>query len=325
MAKKHKIPMLDYKFRFVYKTINLINGKIYVGQHSTNDKNKDIKYIGNGITRQSRANYNDNLFHRADRKYRYSNFKRVLIQFCDSQGELDKKEVFWMNSFNSMMPNGYNMVLNAGGGYVNKEHYEKLSKKYKGRFLTEEQKKKISIANSGRGHYLYGKSLLEETKCKISKANNGKVRTSEVKERISNTLKKKYRSGEVKHPMKGKRHSEESKRKNSESHKGKIASEETKQKMSESRTGEKNHRFGKKFSHSEEIKKKLAKKVICPYCNKKGGYSGMISWHFDNCKKNPNVKPKERELIECPHCEKSSTNKSNMTRWHFDNCKNKAV
>ena len=27
------------------------------------------------------------------------------------------------------------------------------------------------------------------------------------------------------------------------------------------------------------------KTIVCPYCNKVGGYSGMKRYHFDNCPK----------------------------------------
>lgn len=61
----------------VYITINLCNGKLYIGVHKTNPDVFD-GYIGNGIYRQSQAN-KDYAFHSAVRKYGYSNFKRITI------------------------------------------------------------------------------------------------------------------------------------------------------------------------------------------------------------------------------------------------------
>lgn len=62
----------------VYITINLCNGKFYIGVHKTNPNVFD-GYIGNGIYRQNQANKNY-AFHSAVRKYGYSNFKRITIK-----------------------------------------------------------------------------------------------------------------------------------------------------------------------------------------------------------------------------------------------------
>jgi hypothetical protein len=100
----------------------------------------------------------------------------------------------------------------------------------------------------------------EETKQKISDSMTGKTRSEETKQKIGTAIKshrQKYKFS----------HNEETKQKLSKSHAGKTLKDETRQKISDSMIG----------------KKKI--KVMCPYCNKIGGYPQMIQWHFDNCKR----------------------------------------
>lgn len=68
----------------VYITINLCNGKFYIGVHRTNPDNFD-GYIGCGIYRASQAT-KDYTLHKAVRKYGYENFKRTTIKiFPDTE------------------------------------------------------------------------------------------------------------------------------------------------------------------------------------------------------------------------------------------------
>lgn len=68
----------------VYKTTNLINGKIYVGVHRTNPDVND-GYIGCGVTRKDQKK-NKMGFPQAVKKYGYDNFKRETIQiFPDTE------------------------------------------------------------------------------------------------------------------------------------------------------------------------------------------------------------------------------------------------
>jgi hypothetical protein len=92
----------------------------------------------------------------------------------------------------------------------------------------------------------------------------------------------------------GKKHNQERRKINSEVHKGITHSEETKKKISELTSGENNGFYGK--NHSEETRRKISE-----------GQKG---------------KPKIREKVKCPHCEKIG-DQSLMTRWHFNNCKMK--
>ena len=64
----------------VYKTTNLINNKIYIGQHITN--NLDDGYLGSG----------KNLKHDI-KKYGKENFTISVIEECDDS-EINDREIF---------------------------------------------------------------------------------------------------------------------------------------------------------------------------------------------------------------------------------------
>lgn len=79
----------------VYITINLCNGKFYIGVHRTNPETFD-GYIGCGIYRASQAT-KDYALHKAVRKYGYDNFKRTIIKtFPDT--EEGRKEAFTLEA-----------------------------------------------------------------------------------------------------------------------------------------------------------------------------------------------------------------------------------
>lgn len=103
----------------VYKTTNLINGKIYIGVHKTKDPNIFDGYIGNGITSRKSAT-GDTKFHCAVRKYGYENFKRETLQIFPNteEGRLDayKLESELVNEDFLKRTDIYNMVLGGLGG-----------------------------------------------------------------------------------------------------------------------------------------------------------------------------------------------------------------
>lgn len=95
------------------------------------------------------------------------------------------------------------------------------NKRFKNRVVSEETRKKISIATSGKNNPMYGTD----------------------------------RSGE-RNPMYGKHLSEESKKKMSESKKGTIVSEKTREILSINNSGSGNPMYGR--NHTEEAKKKIS-------------------------------------------------------------------
>lgn len=89
----------------IYKIENLINHKIYIGQSIEIEKRL-----------QKHKTIKDDLYiHRAISKYGVQNFSFEIIQECD-RTLLDEKEQYWILFYNSLIPNGYNMVPGGSNG-----------------------------------------------------------------------------------------------------------------------------------------------------------------------------------------------------------------
>ena len=110
----------------VYKTTNLINGKIYVGIHKT-DLDKEQTYIGCGVSKKDQKKKVNKGFPNAVNKYGYDNFKReiLFIYPCNKDGlkqALDKEAEIVTEEF-VKRSDTYNLVPGGiyGGGYVNRK------------------------------------------------------------------------------------------------------------------------------------------------------------------------------------------------------------
>ena len=127
----------------IYKTTNLINNKIYVGQHCTSEEDG---YLGSG-----------KVIKLAIKKYGRQNFVRETIEFCTS-ANVDDKEVYWVDKLDATNPEvGYNLE-NGGNG--------------KGKH-TEKWKKMISLLLSGQNNPFYGKKHSKKTKKYLSSIRKG--------------------------------------------------------------------------------------------------------------------------------------------------------
>jgi hypothetical protein len=113
------------KYHFVYETINLINGKKYIGKHST--KNKNDGYLGSGI-----------YLNRAINKYGKENFKRVILKEFDTEKEAFdyESELVGMDIVNNS--NYYN-IIKGGIGWTSEE----LKEYWKDEDLRKEMSNKI--------------------------------------------------------------------------------------------------------------------------------------------------------------------------------------
>ena len=102
----------------VYKTTNLINGKVYVGVHYTNPEIFD-GYLGCGVTKKDKKKKTKIGLPAAIRKYGYENFQReTLFVYPDSEeGRLEayEKEKEIVNEIWVQSDKNYNLVI---GGVV---------------------------------------------------------------------------------------------------------------------------------------------------------------------------------------------------------------
>lgn len=87
--------------RVVYKTTNLINGKIYIGKDSYNSE----YYLGSGKYLKLAIN-----------KYGKENFKKEIIEFCFSHEHLKERERYWIKYYKSKECILYNIIEEGVGG-----------------------------------------------------------------------------------------------------------------------------------------------------------------------------------------------------------------
>lgn len=94
-------------YGLIYKTTNLINNKIYIGQTTNVQKWEKREYKGSG-----------KLIKSSIKKYGWENFKSELICYAYNQEELNDLEIKYIEEFNSIFPNGYN--ISPGGDFNTK-------------------------------------------------------------------------------------------------------------------------------------------------------------------------------------------------------------
>ena len=236
------------KYGYVYITVNTINGKWYIGQHSSSTF--DTKYKGSG-----------KLIKQALNKYGKENFTVDIIEWCDTAEDLTLREIYWIDYFDATKHKDSYNILPGGPGV---KLFGEANPMY-GKQHTEATKAKISKKltglMAGEKNPMYGVHLevSAETRKKLSESHRG------------------LQVGE-KNPMygkpavnRGKHHTEATKAKISQSKLGKTpnVSEETKARLSKQRsirmTGAGNPQFGRRGELSvnygrhptEETRKKI--------------------------------------------------------------------
>lgn len=126
----------------IYKTTNLINNKIYVGKDSYNNPS----YLGGG-----------KLIKRSIKKYGRNKFRKEILETCNSEEELNKSEIYWIQKLNSTNPNiGYNLDTGGTGGRHSEETRILMSKlalkRDRSFYENKERNKKISEVRKGKKH-----------------------------------------------------------------------------------------------------------------------------------------------------------------------------
>lgn len=231
-------------YGYVYLTQNMINGRIYIGQHKA--KEFDTKYYGSGKILKS-----------AIEKYGIECFKCEMLERCDTKEHLNQSEKYWILHFKSLgeRVDLYNIADGGEGGDI----YHTLSDEEKEHFKLKcrPDKSKRDYVTSGKKAWetrkLHGTDKMsDEQRQKLIDSHKGKKRSVES-----------VNKGVLTRKQRGYKHSDETKRKISEGNKGKRhnISKSIHNRLSEcakARVGEKNPFYGK--THSDETKVHIGEK-----------------------------------------------------------------
>lgn len=192
--KKQESPKVN---GVIYKAVNLINGKAYIGKTVVSLASRKAGHLFNAYSPSKSSNPNSALS-RALLKYGKDAFVWEIIDRSDNEQLLNQLEIVYIKIFNSIAPNGYNLTVGGDGR--------------SGHVFTEASKKKISESLSGPNHPrfglfgkdnpLFGRKHSEETKLKISRPgksnpNFGKKLSIEQREQIRKTNTGKKQSKET--------------------------------------------------------------------------------------------------------------------------------
>lgn len=157
----------------IYKATNKKNGKIYIGQTV-----RPLK-----VRIQEHARHSDSVFDKAIQKHGIENFEFEVIDTANSIEELNQKEIYWIEHYNSYKGDGYNSCI-GGENTIGFRH-------------TEESRGKMSVAKKkmyvGAGNPFYNKNHSEESRRKMSEKRKGRVLTEEWKKHISENNNNKRR------------------------------------------------------------------------------------------------------------------------------------
>jgi group I intron endonuclease len=124
----------------IYQTTNLINGKKYIGRDAWNRSN----YIGGGKALKQ-----------AIKKYGKENFKKEILEYCNSKEELLEREAYWLKFYNVVEDsNYYNMTLSSKGWEKGMSRPELIGRKH-----SEETRAKISQNGKGKTGKTSGKPI----------------------------------------------------------------------------------------------------------------------------------------------------------------------
>jgi group I intron endonuclease len=188
----------------IYRIVNMVNGKSYIGKAlSIYSRWQVHKYHLRKNTHHSRKLQN------AWNKYGEHNFRLEIVLECN-QDSLLASEEHAITSYDSYH-SGYNCTLKAGKdatGIKRSEEFKSgISKRNKGRIVSEESKERMRAAKLGT-------KASKETLIKMSKSQTGKKLSSEHRAKIGKSVAKSVKSGSDRGGWKlGTRHSEETKKK----------------------------------------------------------------------------------------------------------------
>lgn len=153
----------------IYKITCKVNNKVYIGQTCEDINKRFRRHMG------YQSLEHDTKFYRAVRKYGKENFYIEQIDSADTQDELDDKEIYWINYYDSAQ-NGYNTRTSKGkcGGDTLSNHPDKaqISKKLRQSKLGDKNPMRINGGLKGAKNGMYGKPGHDRKRCVAWKIDN---------------------------------------------------------------------------------------------------------------------------------------------------------
>ena len=145
----------------IYKTVNLINGKIYIGQHEQTEGEHFDTYLGSGT-----------IITNAIKKYGKQNFKKEILEICDNKESLNEREIYWIKFYDSTNRDiGYNVLEGGEGSDKRFRHHGKTLEEAYGVEKSNHIKEQIRKGNRpSKGKTLeeaYGTEKSDEMKRKM--------------------------------------------------------------------------------------------------------------------------------------------------------------
>ncbi len=136
----------------IYKITNKLNGRNYVGQTTKSIKERFNQHANNKKSHIGRAII----------KYGVKKFSIEVLEDCETQEQLNEREIFWIAKINCKHPNGYNQTDGGEGtlGFSHTTETRKLQAELRKGFRhTKKTKAKMSIDRRRKSPY---KNLINE-------------------------------------------------------------------------------------------------------------------------------------------------------------------
>lgn len=169
------------------------------------DENDCPYYVGQTNNLKERFWDHKHCMAKGKKNYRYNKARKleskghplelVVIDTAETREELSELEIYYIAKFRSLgiklcnVTDGGDLPPSRKGVKFSKEHRKNISKAKKGikPSFSEEQRRKISVATSGKNHWSYNKKFSGDHKKKLSIARRRRVITDETRKKTSNT------------------------------------------------------------------------------------------------------------------------------------------
>jgi hypothetical protein len=255
----------------------MINNIFYVYEHWRTDR-QECFYVGKGKGKRANDMAHRNMIHKFIQNKLYKMGYAVEVKIVkdhlteEEAFKIERERIAIWRADGADLANITDGGEGSSGFKFTDEQKRNISKKLKGRILSENHKKKIGSFHKGKKWYL-GRKKTPESIAKSASKNTGKKRSEETKEKL--------RKIRINNPtFKGKKHTEETIEKIRSANAGKKRTESTKEKMRKPKSESHKQKLalintGK--SHTEETRRLLSEKAKNDWARRK---SALVKVEF---------------------------------------------